>query len=127
MWTTRYLEQALREARNEGRTPPASLKFQRDRANKFIASLKAARDTREDKVARDAKRAEDENKKKGLAKARSAQLLREKLEPVHETFDEAQKAASSCSKCLPTQHGTKGCRQCMGKWFEEIRQRAPRL
>ena len=127
LWSTRYLEQSLRGARNEGRTPPASLKFQRERANRFIASIKAARDAREEKATRDAKKAEDESKKKSLAKARSAEILRERTEPVYDTFEEAQEAASKCSKCLPTKRGSKGCRQCMGEWFEMVRTRAPRL
>ena len=38
LWATRYLEQALREARFEGRIPPASVSQQGARLNKFMCS-----------------------------------------------------------------------------------------
>ena len=46
-------------------------------------------------------------------------------EPVWETFELALEAGSKCHKCTARLHGTKGCRACMGHWFEEIRRRAP--
>ena len=41
-----------------------------------------------------------------------------------ESLEAALVAGPACKKCLPTQMGTKGCRACMGVWFEHIRQRA---
>ena len=47
-------------------------------------------------------------------------------EPVHENLEAALLAASLCSKRLPTKAGTKGCRACVGEFFETIRQRKAR-
>jgi len=41
--------------------------------------------------------------------------------PVHATLEEAMIAAIVCKKCVPAQRGTKGCRACMGEFFEAIR------
>ena len=36
---------------------------------------------------------------------------------------EALAAGLECKKCIATKKGTKGCRTCMGEWFEHIRMR----
>ncbi len=46
------------------------------------------------------------------------------LEPVFESFEQALAAGLLCTKCVATQAGTKGCRACMGEWFESLRQKA---
>ena len=38
-------------------------------------------------------------------------------------FEEAEAGAFLCTKCLPTRTGAKGCRACMGEWFEQVRSR----
>ena len=43
-----------------------------------------------------------------------------RIELYFDSLEDAMDAANKCSKCLPTKMGTKGCRTCMGKWFEEI-------
>eukprot|EP00959_Pyramimonas_sp_CCMP1952_P029134 611111-Pyramimonas_sp.AAC.1 len=43
------------------------------------------------------------------------------VEPKHATFEEASAAAMACTKCLPCKDGPKGCRDCMGEWFEVVR------
>ena len=40
----------------------------------------------------------------------------------HQTLEEALAAGLLCTKCVATKQSTKGCKACMGKWFEEIRQ-----
>jgi hypothetical protein len=44
-------------------------------------------------------------------------------ENQHETFDHALAAGHLCTKCIGTKAGTKGCRACMGEWFEQIRKK----
>ena len=125
LWATRYLEQALRAARNEGRTPPATVKEQAARLNKFIENLKAARAQEAEKAASEVKKAEAKARAKAKASARAAEALAKRVEPTFATLEEALEAAQECKKCLPTKACTKGCRTCMGEWFEHIRQRDP--
>ena len=54
-------------------------------------------------------------KPKGLAKAKG------KPDQMSDTLEEALEAAFRCAKCVATRQGTKGCRQCMGERFEQIR------
>ena len=44
-------------------------------------------------------------------------------EPKHKSFKDAQKAAQRCNKCVTTSNDSKGCRACMGEYFEQIRQK----
>ena len=111
LWATRYFEQALREARFEGRSPPSSVSQQAARLNKFIEFLKGVR----------AEKAEAKAKAKAKAEATAAEVLSKKVEPTFATLEEALEAGHECKKCLPTTKGTKGCRACMGEWFEMIR------
>ena len=60
---------------------------------------------------------------KAESKPESKLKVYKSVEPVFETFEQALTAATACSKCLPTKFGTKGCRACMGEWFEQIRQK----
>ena len=70
--------------------------------------------------ARAREKAKEKEKPKGKVKEPAP-------EPEHASFVDALKAAFQCTKCEATTYGTKGCRGCMGKWFEEIRcQRAPK-
>ena len=123
LWAARWVERTLREQRGEGRIPPASIKFQTDRVNNFIQKIKDARTTRDEKAASEAKKAEGKAKAKARLRTSATKLLAEIVEPVFETLEEALEAAQKCKKCLPTKKGTKGCRTCMGEWFEEIRLR----
>ena len=106
-------------------SPPASVSQQGARLNKFIEFLKGARAGEAEKAANEAKKAEGKAKAKARAEARAAEVLSKKVEPQFDTLDEALEAAQKCKKCLPTRAATKGCRTCMGEWFEEIRQRNP--
>ena len=103
--------------------PPPSLKFQVDRVNAFIGKIKDARATRDEKAASEAKKAEGKAKAKARLRASATKLLDEIIEPVFDTLEEALEAGQKCKKCLPTKKGTKGCRTCMGEWFEHIRLR----
>ena len=40
----------------------------------------------------------------------------------HQTLEEALAAGLRCTKCVATKQSTKGCKACMGKWFEAIMQ-----
>ena len=91
------------------------------RVNIFIEKLQAARAERDEK---------DEREKAKADKAKVDQdksifeILAKNPEPVFETFEQAQEAAKNCRKCLPTKTGQRGCRACMGEWFEHIRKKA---
>ena len=60
-------------------------------------------------------------KAKGKAKAKGKSKTPEDplaSEPKHKTYEEAVQAAEDCVKCIAQKDGTKGCRGCMGDWFE---------
>ena len=90
---------------------PTSLAEMRTRANEFIEKIKAA-----GKPA--APQPEPELK--------VSKNARPTHEPEHSAFEAAQAAAWLCTKCIPTRAGTKGCRACMGEFFEQIRLRKAR-
>ena len=126
LWAARYFEQALREARFEGRIPPASLTQQTARLNKLIEFLKGARADEAARAANEDKKAKAKAKAKANAEASAAAVLSKKVEPHFDTLEQALEAAHACKKCLMAKALTKGCRTCMGDWFEEIRQRGVR-
>ena len=107
MWASRWVERQLRENKGEDRLIPTSLTEMRIRANEFISKIK------------DSRKEAPVEAKGDKAPTKSYPTH----EPVHETLEEALFAASVCSKCLPTKAGTKGCRACVGEFFETIRQR----
>jgi hypothetical protein len=80
------------------------------RTNEFMAKIKSAGGVKE--------KAEDKSEK--LHKEYKS------VEPDHDTFEKALEAAITCTKCVFTKAGTKGCRACMGEHFESIRQRRSR-
>ena len=121
IWAVRYLERSRRERRGEGRLPPASLGEIVTRTNEFIEKIKAAGKEDLEKKAKAQAKAEAKAKAKAKAKASGEERARKQVEPVFATFEEALEAAKACKKCLPTKFGTKGCRACMGEWFEQIR------
>jgi hypothetical protein len=98
LWATRWIERSLREHRGERRQPPPRIRLVCDRTNEFIGKLRVAGD---------------------LAKAKGKILKAD--EPKHDSFEHALAAGHACTKCIQTKAGTKGCRACMGDWFEEIR------
>ena len=108
IWATRSIERSLREHRGERRQPPRGIKPLCDRANEFIAKLKAAG-------------TEPKAKAKAKAKPEPKGKVLKATEPIHATFEHALAAGYACTKCIPTKAGTKGCRACMGEWFETIR------
>ena len=81
------------------------------RANQFIMALKHEA----------AKEAEEKAAPK--AKAKASIKPRTDIEPKWDTLEQALAAAQDCKKCMPTLKGTKGCRACMGEFFEMIRQK----
>ena len=62
-------------------------------------------------------------KAKARLRASATKLLAEIIEPVFDTLEEALEAGQKCKKCIATKRGAKGCRTCMGEWFEHIRLR----
>ena len=85
--------------------------------------LRKQRADEAEKAANEAKKAEAKAKAKARAEARAAEVLDKKVEPTWATLEEALEAGQACKKCLPTTKATKGCRACMGEWFEMIRLR----
>ena len=102
-------------------TTPASVYQQAARLNKFIEFLKGVRAEKAEKAAGEAKKAEAKATAKAKAEATAAEVLSKKVEPTFASLEEALEAGQECKKCLPTTKGTKGCRACMGEWFEMIR------
>lgn len=123
LWATRWLEQALRAERFEGKIPPLTVPEATTRINQFIEKLLDARKGKAEVEARAKAKAEATAARKAKAKASAARAAKAHKEPEFATLEEALEAAQACTKCLPTTKGTKGCRGCMGKWFEEIRLR----
>ena len=123
LWATRWLEQALRAERFEGKIPPPTIAEATTRTNQFIDKLLDARKGKPEVEARAKAKAEAVAARKAKTKASAARAAKAYKEPEHATLEEALEAGQKCKKCLPTTKGTKGCRACMGKWFEEIRLR----
>ena len=46
------------------------------------------------------------------------------MEPKWDNLVDALEAAQDCQRCVATRFATKGCRACMGDFFEEIRLKA---
>ena len=91
------------------------------RTNDFIDKIKAAGKKALEREAGAKAKAEAKAKAKAEAKAKLEAKPRKQVEPVFLTLEEALEAAKACKKCLATKFGTKGCRACMGEWFEQIR------
>ena len=123
---TRWMEREMRLLRGEPRTPEMSLMDQMCRINEFILKLKGD-------SSHTLKKALPKQLPQGYKKSLSPEEFEAKL-PVFATLEEALESAAKCTKCTPTQQGTKGCTFCMGKhpetgehWFEHIRiKRAPK-
>ena len=86
LWAARFLERSLRDARNEGRTPPPSIKLQETRLNKFIDQLQRSREEQAAKAAGEAKKAEAKAKAMAKSKARASEVMR--------------KVVQKCKKCI---------------------------
>ena len=108
IWVLKWIEADLRARRDE--VPmPLSIQMVTKRVNVFIEKLK--------------QKALLPAAAKAAAPAPPAvpEVLPDPVGDKFKTLEEALDAAASCKKCLPTQRGTKGCSQCMGNWFEQIR------
>ena len=105
LWTVRWIERQLREIAGEPRMKPPSIMDVFGRGQEFIDKVKLAKP------------------KATKPKAKSVAKVYKNPEPTFATLEEALTAAHKCTKCLPTKALTKGCRQCMGEWFEHIRQK----
>ena len=104
LWAIRWLERQLREIKGEPRMRPASIMAMFARGQESIDKVRLGKPV-------------------AKPKAKSMAKVWINPEPVFATLEEALAAAFKCTKCLVTKALTKGCRQCMGEWFEEIRQK----
>ena len=102
LWALKNLEEFLRTRRKEIVQADITLAFLRSRLNFHITKLRPG-------VPAPAPKA--------LAPSKA------KAAKVHATLEDALDAAQQCSKCRPTKLGTKGCQECMGAWFSELRQK----
>ena len=123
LFVARWMEAKLRQFRGEQASTPASAKQQIARANTFIEKVKDyspewLEEHGRAKIQKHAKAKAIEEKV--VTKAASK---RKHVEPTHKTLEDALKAGQECTKCIATKKGTKGCRACMGEWFEMIRQK----
>ncbi len=118
----KWMELELRSRRGEPRLPAPTVNDITKRTNDFIEKIKKAVQEDDEKEAKKtevaAKKAADKAEKKAKAAEKAAA---EAPEPTWATFEEALDAGLKCSSCYYTKWGTKGCRKCMGEWFEKIR------
>ena len=101
----RWIERKLREITGEPRHKPMSLTDLCIRSKLFIERIKSAQT-------------------KPVAEAKPKAY--KNVEPVFESLDLALQAGLACTKCIVTKQGTKGCRACMGEFFDEIRMKRAR-
>ena len=103
--------------------PPVTIGEQVTRINQFIEKIRDARKQKDEKAVAETKKSEAKAKSEAKRESKASEILRVQVEPVLATLEEALEVAKACVKCYATKVGTKGCRTCMGEWFEHIRQR----
>ena len=103
----RWIERKLREIAGEPRNKPPSVADLCIRSKDSIMRIKSAHG-------------------KPVAEAKPKAKAYKNVEPVFESLDLALQAGLACTKCIVTKQGTKGCRACMGEFFEEIRMKRAR-
>ena len=118
LWSVRWIERSLRELRGEGRMAPPTIRDLMLRGNVYIENIKAS-----EKKATAEAAAKAKAKAKAKAFSSGTSMAKKQIEPTFQTFEAALDASFECSKCYYTRVGTKGCRACMGEWFEQIRQK----
>ena len=100
LWALKNLEDFLRARRKEIVQADMTIHLVLTRLNNHITKLRP-----------------------GVAPPKPSAPARGKTTRVHATLEEALEAAQACRKCRPTKMAIKGCQECMGDWFQEIRQR----
>ena len=101
IWVARFWEECVRQRRGEPRMPVVPVSRTLARADEFMDKIRKA--------------------KGGQPGGDGPKPL---AGPVNwATLEDALTAAHLCAKCRPRKDGMKGCRTCMGKWFDEIRAR----
>ena len=98
LWSLANLEFSMRSMRGEATGPFVGIRMALVRLNEYISKLKPGAPA-------------------PPVGPRHARL------PPPASLDEALVRAQDCSKCHATRVGTKGCRSCMGKFFDEIKVR----
>ena len=109
LWVLKWIEVDLRRRRNELPMPKPTIQDITKRVNSFIAQI--LRKAAPQHAVGEAPEEPKTSKKKQW------------VPPVFDCLEDALAAAQKCTKCLPTKQALKGCSFCMGKWFEEIRQK----
>ena len=104
LWVLQMMETRIRQWRGEVLSRPPTTNQIMTRLNEFIHKLRPADP-------------QPVGKGNGRARAKAKPLVQ------HESLQAALEAALACSKCKQTSLGQKGCSQCMGKWFDQIRTR----
>jgi hypothetical protein len=126
-WVLSMMDQELRHFRTELPTPPPTIGQVRSRLNEFISKLyqvlpqgPPAADT--STLALTAMVPASAGQPSPETSAGPESAVRSALEP--RTFEEALERGRQCTKCRQSvREPVKGCRACMGHWFEQIRQR----
>ena len=104
LWVVRWAEARLRALRGEPVSKRPSLTDVIARTNEFIGKVKP----------------QAKAKAKGESRARKGKATRQ---GEWATADEAFQAAKDCTVCHTRVDGFKGCKACMGEWFEPYRLR----
>ena len=113
----KWIELDLRGRRGEPRLPDPTVDDLRKRTNAFIAKIKGAAAKSNDRK-QEMKPDTAPTGEGGAAEALSV------MEPKWDNLEDALEAAQDCQRCVATRFATKGCRACMGDFFEEIRLKA---
>ena len=104
--------------------PYPSLQDMISRLNEFVQKIRTSSDPAPKAKAKAKANAEAEETQKTQQLAHAAKIeAKMAKEPKWDTLEEALTAALACRKCYGRDDGTKGCRTCMGEWFETIRKR----
>ena len=106
MWSVRAYEEAVRQRLGEPRMPVVALHAMVARINNFIDKIKKAKAV----------------PPKGTA-AEHKPVVYPKPVAVHASLEDAQIAATLCTKCRWAKQDTKGCQACMGDYFQYVRLR----
>ena len=96
LWALRNLETILREWHQEPAQAEATVEMVRARLNLHITKLRP-----------------------GVP----LPAVPKTLKPAPKTLEDALELGLKCTKCRPTRYGYKGCTECMGPWFSQVRTR----
>ena len=119
-WVIKWIETKLRRIRGEPGTPDLTLDDGVKRLTRFIMKLKQSGLKLSEQAIAETM---DDVRVKVKERQEKGKVRKTVVFPEHQTLEETLAAGMRCTRCVATKLCTKGCKACMGKWFEEIRLR----